>query len=84
MHAQKRSVQRWLAGQRAAERLQRAMQAAEGPRPDRAVAHSLSALSALEAMGEWPGPRDPVSERAVVEVRRRWARIQRHARRTHR
>jgi hypothetical protein len=82
MQAQKRSIRRWLAGQRAAARLQRVLQAAEGPRPARAVAHSLSALSALEAMGRWPGPRDPVSERAVDEVRRRWARIQHHARRT--
>jgi hypothetical protein len=57
------------------------LQAAEGPRPARAVAHALSALAALEAMGRWPGPRDPIAERAVAEVRRRWARIQRHARR---
>lgn len=82
MHAQKSLVQRWLAGQRAAGQVQRSLQAAEGPRPARAVAQALSALAALEAMGRWPGPRDPVSERAVAEVRRRWARIQRHARRT--
>jgi len=82
MQPQKRAIRRWLAGQRAATRLQRALQAAEGPHPARAVAHSLSALSALEVMGRWPGPRDPVSERAVDEVRRRWARIQHHARRT--
>jgi len=82
MRTQKQAVQRWLAGQRAAEQRQRQLQAAEGPRPERAVAQSISALSALEAMGRWPGPRDPVSERAVLEVRRRWASIQRHARRT--
>jgi hypothetical protein len=82
MQAQKRSIRRWLAGQRATQRLQHALRVAEGPQPARAVAHSLSALSALETMGRWPGPRDPVSERAVDEVRRRWARIQHHARRT--
>jgi hypothetical protein len=80
MQSQKQAVQRWLAGQRAAARVQRTLQAAEGPRPAHAVAQSLSALSALEAMGRWPAPRDPVSERAVEEVRRRWARIQQRAR----
>jgi len=60
--------------------MQRTLQAIEGPRPARAVAQSLSALSALETMGRWPGPRDPVSARAIEEVRRRWARIQQRAR----
>jgi hypothetical protein len=60
--------------------MQHSLQAAEGPRPARAVAQSLSALSALKTMGRWPGPRDPVSERAIEEVRRRWARIQQRAR----
>jgi hypothetical protein len=32
-------------------------------------------------MGVWPGPRDPASEAGVLEVRRRWARIQRKAKR---
>ena len=81
MGARKASIRRWLAGQRASEQMQHVLKAAEGPRPARAVAHALSALAALEAMGRWPGPRDPISERAVAEVRRRWARIQRHARR---
>jgi hypothetical protein len=48
----------------------------------RAVAQALSALSALEAMGGWPAPRDPVMEQSIQEVRRRWARIQRRARAT--
>ena len=52
----------------------------EGPRPEQAVAESLSAINALAEMGLWPGPRDPESERAVEEVRRRWVRIQRRAR----
>lgn len=82
MSSPKRAVRRWLAGQQAAARVQRALQAAEGPRPARAVAHALSALSALEAMGRWPAPRDPVTERSIQEVRRRWARIQRRARAT--
>lgn len=53
---------------------------AEGPRPEQAIAEALDALDALADMGLWPGPRDAVSERAVEEVRRRWARIQTHAR----
>jgi hypothetical protein len=60
--------------------VQRELQAAEGPRPARAVAHLLSALSALEATWQWPGRRDATSERAIHDVRRRWARIQRRAR----
>jgi hypothetical protein len=62
----------------AAER-SRALTAREGPRPTQAVAEALSAAAALEAMGIWPGPRDPVSEAAILEVRRRWARIQQRA-----
>ena len=80
MNDERMAVKRWLAGQRASERAQRELRATEGPRPARAVAHSLSALSALETMGRWPGPRDAVSARAIEEVRRRWARIQRRAR----
>ncbi|HEX8112699.1 MAG TPA: hypothetical protein VF516_33440 [Kofleriaceae bacterium] len=80
MNDERTAVQRWLAGQRASARMQRELQAAEGPRPARAVAQSLAALAALETMGRWPGPRDAVSERAIDEVRRRWARIQRRAR----
>lgn len=53
----------------------------EGPNPARAVAEALSAANALAAMGMWPGPRDPASEAAVLEVRRRWAKIQRKAKR---
>jgi hypothetical protein len=80
MNDERAAVKRWLAGQRASADMQRTLQASEGPRPARAVAQSLSALSALETMGRWPGPRDPVSERAIEEVRRRWARIQQRAR----
>jgi hypothetical protein len=47
--------------------------------PEQAVAEALSALSALKTMGLWPGPRDPVSEAAVLQVRRRWAKIQKRA-----
>ncbi len=82
MGDERAAVQRWLAGQRASAEAQRALQAAEGPRPARAVAHAEAALAALETMGRWPGPRDAVSERAIDEVRRRWARIQHNARRT--
>ena len=64
----------------AAEERQRSLRAAEGPRPAQAVAECLSVLSSLEAMGRWPGPRDPVREQGVYVVRERWARIQRRAR----
>jgi hypothetical protein len=73
-------IRRWRRGMQAAEKRQRALRAAEGPRPAQAVAECLSALNALEAMGRWPGPRDPVNEQNVQEVRDRWARIQRRAR----
>lgn len=62
----------------AAER-SRELTACEGPHPAQAVAEALSAAAALEAMGIWPGPRDLVSEAAVLQVRRRWARIQQRA-----
>jgi hypothetical protein len=55
---------------------------AEGPQVEQAVAEAISAAEALEAEGKWPGPRDPVSERAVERVRRRWARIGRRAQKT--
>jgi len=65
---------------RAAEERQRQLRAAEGPNPAQAVAECLSALSALDAMGMWPGELDPISERQVDDVRRRWARIEHRAR----
>ena len=80
MHDEGEAVRRWLAGHRASALAQRSLQAIEGPHPQRAVAQSLTALSALEVMGRWPSPRDAVSERAIEEVRRRWARIQQRAR----
>ena len=40
-----------------------------------------SFANALADMGLWPGPRDPGSEREIQVVRRRWARIQRRAKR---
>lgn len=73
-------IRRWRRGMQAAEERQRSLRAAEGPRPEQAVAECPSALNALEAMGRWPGPRDPVSEQRVQEVQERRARIQRHAR----
>ena len=44
------------------------------------MAEALAAAAALAAAGKWPGPRDPVSERAVEEVRSRWVRIEQRAR----
>jgi hypothetical protein len=76
----KADVLRWRKGQDAAATRQRELLRQEGARPEQAIAEALAALEALAAMGLWPGPRDPVSERGVSEVRRRWARIQRNAR----
>lgn len=73
-------VRRWRRGMRAAEERQRQLRAAEGPKPAQAVAECLSALSALDAMGMWPGEFDPISKRQVDDVRRRWARIEHRAR----
>lgn len=73
------AVRRWKRGQELAAERSRELAAREGPRPAQAVAEALSAASALETMGMWPAPRDPVSEAAVVQVRRRWARIQQRA-----
>lgn len=73
------AVRRWKRGQELAAARSRDLAAQEGPRPEQAVAEALSALSALAKMGMWPGPRDPASEMAVLEVRRRWARIQQRA-----
>lgn len=73
------AVRRWRRGQELAATRSREVAAREGPRPEQAVAEALSALNALQTMGMWPGPRDPVSEAAVLEVRRRWARIQQRA-----
>lgn len=78
---EKLAVRRWLRGHAAIAVRIRQAAAAEGPNPAQAVAEALSAATALAAMGMWPGPRDPASEAAVLEVRRRWARIQRKAKR---
>lgn len=79
--AEKTAVRRWLQGHAAIAVRIRQAAAEEGPDPTQAVAEALSAATALETMGMWPGPRDPASEAAVLEVRRRWAKIQRKARR---
>jgi hypothetical protein len=65
-------------GHAAAAARQRELERAEGPRPAQAVAEALAAVTALG--DRWPGPRDPVSERAVESVRRRWVLIERRAR----
>lgn len=75
----KAAVRRWLHGQAMAAVRSRQAAAEKGPEPAQAVAEALSAVNALAAMGLWPGPRDPASEAGVIEVRRRWARIQKRA-----
>lgn len=78
-HDQAALVKRWRLGHAAAAERQRRLLAEEGPRPAQAVAESLAALNALEAMGLWPGPRDEIAERGVEQVRRRWAKVQKRA-----
>jgi hypothetical protein len=78
-HDQAALVMRWRLGHAAAAERQRRLLAEEGPRPAQAVAESLAALNALEAMGLWPGPRDEIAERGVEQVRRRWAKVQKRA-----
>jgi hypothetical protein len=75
------AIRRWRRGQEATAQRQRELAALEGPRPEQSIAESYAALNALAAMGLWPGPPDAVSERRVVEVRRRWVRIQRASKR---
>lgn len=77
------SVQRWRRGQFAAAQKQRELSAREGPKPMQAIAEALAALTALEAMGQWPAPRDPGAELAVDRVRQRWSRIKTRARAAH-
>ena len=69
-----------LSGFRAAAARQKELQRVEGPQPEQAVAEAIAAAEALAAEGKWPAPRDPVNERAVEGVRRRWVRIGRNAR----
>jgi hypothetical protein len=76
---EKAAVRRWLHGQAAAAAHSRQAAAEAGPDAKQAIAEALSAVRALAAMGLWPGPRDPASEAAVIEVRRRWACIQKRA-----
>lgn len=73
------AVRRFLRGQAMAAARGRQALAAEGPNPKQAVAEALSAVNALAEMGLWPGPRDPANEAAVIQVRQRWARIQKKA-----
>jgi len=78
--SEKDAVKRMLRGFGAAQVRQRELLRVEGPRPEQAVAEAIAAADALAAEGKWPGPRDPVSERAVEGVRRRWVRIGSNAR----
>ncbi len=79
-HDERAAIARMRAGHAAAARRQLALLAEEGPRGEQAVEEANAALAALAAMGMWPGPRDPASERQVEAIRARWARIQRRAR----
>jgi hypothetical protein len=73
-----------LRGHRAAAIRRLQLMRAEGPQPEQAVAEALSATAALARQGKWPAPRDPVSERAVEQVRRRWVRIAKNAKQARR
>ena len=74
------AVKRFLAGHRAAESRQRQLVEERGALPEQAIAECLDALAALERMGVWPGPRDPVNEREADQVRQRWAKLKREYR----
>jgi hypothetical protein len=74
------AIKRWRLGQIAAARRKLELCAEEGPQPGQAVAEALAAFTALSRGGSGFLERDPVSARDVVEVRRRWARIQKRAR----
>lgn len=78
-HDEAALVKRWRLGHAVAADRQRRLLAEEGPRSAQAVAESLAALNALEAMGLWPGPRDEIAERGVEQVRHRWAKVQKRA-----
>jgi hypothetical protein len=73
-------MKRWRQGQVAAARRKLELCAEEGPDAQQAVAEALSAFDLLSRTTAHPSERDPVSEREVMEVRRRWARIQKRAR----
>ncbi len=73
-------IARMRRGHAAAGQRQRELMRQEGPRPAQAVVEALSAAAAVAADGAWPSGRDPVSERGIEEVRRRWARIGHRAR----
>ena len=73
--SEKDAVKRMLSGFRAAAVRQNELRKAEGPHPKQAVAEAIAAANALASQHKWPGPRDPVTERAVEGVRRRWVRI---------
>jgi hypothetical protein len=83
MSDERAALERMRRGHRAAAARQRELTVQSGTDPAQAISEALSALALLQAMKLWPGPRDPASERAVVAVRRRWARIQRRARQDH-
>jgi hypothetical protein len=72
-------IRRLRRGQLAAARRQLELCAAEGPNPEQAVAEALAAFDLVCRGKSQPSERDPVSEREVTEVRRRWARIQKRA-----
>jgi hypothetical protein len=73
-------VKRFLEGHRAAEERQRELVEERGAIPAQAVAECLDALAAMEQMGVWPGPRDPVAEREVWRVRSLWSKVKREYR----
>jgi hypothetical protein len=74
------AFRRWRSGHIATARRQLELVAVEGARAAQAVAEALSAFDMLDRDKGQPIARDPVSAKGVEDVRRRWARIQRHAR----
>ena len=75
------AILRMRQGQAAAAARALSLVRSEGPQPLQATKEAISAAAALARDG-WPEARDPATEAAIEEVRRRWVRIENRARQT--
>lgn len=69
-----------LRGHVAAAEMQKRLLAAEGPREETSFEDAIALITVVDELHGWPGQRSRLGERGVEEVRRRWAKIQRHYR----
>jgi hypothetical protein len=74
------AVKKMLRGHAAAAEMQKRLLAAEGPRAETSFAEAAALIDVLEDLHGWPGERSTLADRGVQEVRRRWAKIQKHYR----